>query len=34
MNRIKVAKKLVKLAKSLVAQDSINLVMDDNGNVS
>jgi len=34
MNKnIKVAKELVKLAKSLVANDTINFVMDNNGNV-
>jgi hypothetical protein len=31
--KVKVAKELVKLAKSLVANDTINFVMDNNGNV-
>ena len=30
---IKVAKELIKLAKSLVANDTINFVMDSDGNV-
>lgn len=31
--KVKVAKELIKLAKSLVANDTINFVMDNNGNV-
>ena len=31
---VKIAKELVKLAKSLVANDTINFVMDNDGNVN